>query len=111
MFVGFALLNTTHGKEAQTTRPATGSTNTEVGGNRQGNSAEVALIVWQFTRPFVHALTGELNGPSHSVYATQQEKDTPDLPGSADDLGLRPVSLGAGVPLAEKPWNKTTSNR
>ena len=29
LFVGFAVLNTTHGKDAQTDKPATGVTNTE----------------------------------------------------------------------------------
>jgi hypothetical protein len=52
LFVGFAFLNTTHGKDAQTDRPAVGVTNTEQRDNGyQGASAAAPLILWQFTGP------------------------------------------------------------
>jgi len=80
LFVGFAFLNTTHGKDAQTDRPAVGVTNTEQRDNRlQGASAAAPLILWQFTARIVHAFTAALNDPALIEYAKRQEKDIPDL--------------------------------
>jgi len=80
LFVGFAFLNTTHGKDAQTDRPAVGVTNTEQRDNGyQGASAAAPLILWQFTARIVHAFTAALNDPALIEYAKQQGKDIPDL--------------------------------
>jgi hypothetical protein len=80
LFVGFAFLNTTHGKDAQTNRPAVGVTNTEQRDNGyQGASAVAPLILWQFTARIVHAFAAALNDPALIEYAKQQEKDIPDL--------------------------------
>src|SRR6266853_6805585 len=58
MFFGFALLNTTHGKDAQTDKPAVGVTNTEPRDNGyQGASAGAPLILWQLTALIVHVFT------------------------------------------------------
>jgi hypothetical protein len=80
LFVGFAFLNTTHGKDAQTDKPAVGVTNTERRDNGyQGASAAAPLILWQFTARIVHAFTAALNDPALIEYARQQGKDIPDL--------------------------------
>ena len=80
MFVGFAFLNTTHGKDAQTDKPAAGVTNTEPRDNGyQGASAAAPLILWQLTIRIVHAFTAALNDPALIEYAKQQGKDIPDL--------------------------------
>ena len=80
MFVGFAFLNTTHGKDAQTDKPTVGVTNTEPRDNGyQGASAAASLILWQFTARIVHAFTGALNDPSLIEYAKQRGTDIPDL--------------------------------
>jgi hypothetical protein len=80
MFVAFAFLNTTHGKDAQTDKPAAGVTNTEPRDNcYQGASAAAPLILWQFTARIVHAFRAAQNNPTLIEYAKQQEKDIPDL--------------------------------
>ena len=80
MFVGFALLNTTHGKDAQTDKPDVGVTNTEPRDNGyQGASAGAPLILWQVTARIVHAFTAALNDPSLIEYAKQQGTDRADL--------------------------------
>jgi len=80
MFVGFAFLNTMHGKEAQTNKPSAGVTNTEPRDNGyQSASAAAPLILWQFTVRIVHAFTAALNDPALIEYAKQQGKDIPDL--------------------------------
>jgi hypothetical protein len=80
LFVGFAFLNTTHGKDAQTDKLTAGVTNTEPRDNGyQGASAVAPLILWQFTARIVHAFTAALNDPALIEYAKQQEKDIPDL--------------------------------
>ena len=80
MFVGFAFLNTTHGKDAQTDKPAAGVTNTEPRDNGyHGASAAASLILWQFTARIVHAFIAALNDPSLIEYAKQQGTDIPDL--------------------------------
>jgi len=80
LFVGFAVLNTTHGKDAPTDKPVAGVTNTEARDNGyQGASAAAPLILWQFTARIVHAFTAALNDPALIEYARQQETDIPDL--------------------------------
>ena len=80
MFVGFAFLNTTHGKDAQTDKPAAGVTNTESRDNDyQGATAAAPLILWQLTARIVHAFTAALNDPALIEYARRQGKDIPDL--------------------------------
>jgi hypothetical protein len=80
MFFGVALLNTTDGKDAQTKKPATGISNTEVvTDGRHESSAAAPLILWQLTARIVHAFTAALNDPSLIEYAKQQGTDIPDL--------------------------------
>jgi hypothetical protein len=80
LFVGFAFLNTTHGKEAQTDKPTVGVTNTEPRDNAyQGASAAAPLILWQLTARIVHVFTAALNDPSLIEYAKQQGTDIHDL--------------------------------
>ena len=80
LFVGFAFLNTTHGKNAKTDKPAAEVTNTEPRDNcYQGASAAAPLILWQLTARIVHAFTAALNDPALIEYARQQGKDIPDL--------------------------------
>ena len=80
LFVGFAFLNTTHGKDAQIDEPAAQVTNTEPRDNGyQGVSAAAPLILWQLTARIVHAFTAALNDPALIEYARQQGEDIPDL--------------------------------
>ena len=80
LFVCFAFLNTTHGKDAQSDKPAAEVTNTEPRDNGyQGASAAAPLTLWQFTARIVHAFTAALNDPALIEYARQQGKDIPDL--------------------------------
>jgi hypothetical protein len=80
LFVGFALLNTTHGKDGQTDKPVAGVTNTEPHDyGYQGASAAAPLVLWQFTARIVHAFTAALSDPSLTEYAEQQGTDMHDL--------------------------------
>ena len=80
LFVCFAFLNTTHGKDAQTDKPAAEVTNTEQRDNGyQGASSAAPLTLWQFTARIVRAFTAALNDPALIEYAKQQGKDIPDL--------------------------------
>ena len=80
LFVCFAFLNTTYGKDAQSDKPAAEVTNTEPRDNGyQGASAAAPLILWQLTARIVHAFTAALNDPALIEYARQQGKDIPDL--------------------------------
>jgi len=80
MFVGFAFLNTTHGKDAPTDKPVAEVTNTERRDNGyQGASAAAPLILWQFTARIVHAFTAALNDPALIEYAKQRGTDIHDL--------------------------------
>jgi hypothetical protein len=80
LFVCFAFLNTTHGKDAQSDGPAAEVTNTEPrDSGYQGASAVAPLTLWQFTARIVHAFTAALNDPALIEYARQQGKDIPDL--------------------------------
>jgi hypothetical protein len=80
MFLGVALLNTTHGQDAQTKEPAAGKSNTEVVTNGRHESSPVApLILWQLTKRIAQAFTAAVNDPSLIEYAKQQKTDTHDL--------------------------------
>jgi hypothetical protein len=80
LFVGFAFLNTTHGKDAPTDKPVAGVTNTERRDNGyQGASAAAPLILWQFTTRIIHAFTAAINDAALIEYAKQQGTDIPDL--------------------------------
>ena len=80
LFVGFALLNTTHGKDGQIDKPVAGVTNTDpCDYGYQGASDAAPLILWQFPARIVHAFTAALNDPALIEYAKQQGKDIPDL--------------------------------
>jgi hypothetical protein len=80
LFVGFAFMNITHGKDAQNDKPTPGVTNTEPRDNGyQGASAAAPLILWQLTARIVQSFTAAQNDPALIAYARQQEKDIPDL--------------------------------
>jgi hypothetical protein len=89
MFVGFAVLNTTHGKDAEIKTSAFAGTNKiEIVDNSQNEAAHVATesaahttsegsILWQFSS-ICHAVTNALNDPSLIDYAKQQGIETSD---------------------------------
>lgn len=80
LFVGFAFLNTTHGKDGRSDKSAAGVTNTGPRDNGyQGASAAAPLILWEFTARIVHAFTAALNDPALIEYAKQQGTDIPHL--------------------------------
>ena len=78
LFIGFAFLNTTHGKDAQTDKPAGGVTNTEPRDNDyQGAPAAAPAILWQVTARIVHAFTAALNIRRLSNTRNSKEKTYP----------------------------------
>jgi hypothetical protein len=80
MFVGFAVLNTSDGKDGQTKEPSAGVSNTNVVVNGRHEFSPMApLILWQFTKRIVQAFTAAVNEPSLIEYAKQQKADTLDL--------------------------------
>jgi hypothetical protein len=80
MFLGVALLNTTHGQEAQTKEPAAGISNTEVVTDGRHESSPVApLILWQLTKRIAQTFRAAVNDPSLIEYARQHGSDIPDL--------------------------------
>ena len=80
MFLGVALLNTTHGQDAQTKESAAGKSNTEVVTNGRHESSPVApLILWKLTKRIAEAFSAAVNDPSLIEYSKQQGTDTPDL--------------------------------
>lgn len=90
MFVGFALLNTTHGKDAETNEAAAITKNMEivdtshrgtsdVRKERTGQPISAALVLLQFAGRIVQAFAAALNDPSLIEYAKQQGTDIPDL--------------------------------
>ena len=94
LFVGFAFLNTTHGKDGQNDKQAVAVTNTERRDNGyQGASAAAPLILWQFTARIVHAFTAALNDPALIEYAKQLGIGIADSP-------TAPLPDTSGQPLA-----------
>lgn len=90
MFVGFALLNTSHGKDAESKESAiAGITKSEVIIDKRhddvsnvvtepaGQTTSVLLTLWQFMSSIVNALSA-FNDPSLSEYAKQQGLDVSD---------------------------------
>ncbi|HEU5238859.1 MAG TPA: hypothetical protein VFU37_17130 [Pyrinomonadaceae bacterium] len=92
MFVGFALLNTTDGKDAETKTSAfAGTTKIEIVDTGSKEVARVATeptrhtmsassILWQLMSSVVNAFKSALNDPSLIEYAKQQGLDTSDSP-------------------------------
>jgi hypothetical protein len=90
MFVGFAVVNTTHGKDAETKKSALVGTNKiEIADNSHNEAADVATepaghttsegsILWQFMSGIFNAFENALNDPSLIDYATQQGIETSD---------------------------------
>ena len=92
MFVAFALLSTSHGKDAETGGPApVGITKGEVIIDKShddvskivsepaGQTMSALRTLWQFMSMIVNAFKGGFNDPSLSEYAKQQGTDTSEL--------------------------------
>ena len=88
MFVGFAVLNTTHGKDAET-KALAGTNKIEIVDNSHNEAAHVATepvghttsegsILWQFMSSIFDAVKNALNDPSLIDYAKQQGIETSD---------------------------------
>jgi hypothetical protein len=90
MFVGFAVVNTTHGKDAQTKESAVvGNNKIEIVDNSHNQAAHVATepaghaasegsILWQFVGNIFNAVKNALNDPSLIDCARQQGIETSD---------------------------------
>jgi hypothetical protein len=90
MFVGFAVLNTTHGKDADTKESALTGTNkieivdrthneaTHVATEPAGRATSEGSILWQFVGNIFNVVTNALNDPSLIDYARQQGIETSD---------------------------------
>lgn len=90
MFVGFAVLNTTHGKDAETKESALAGTNKiEIVDNSHNKAAQVAIeptghttsagsILWQLISRVVNAFQEAINDPALIEYAKQQGIETSD---------------------------------
>jgi len=80
LFVGFAFLNPTHGKDAPIDKPPAGVTNPEPRDNGyQGASLRHRWSCGSSRPEFVHAFTAALNDPALIEYAKQQGTDIHDL--------------------------------
>jgi hypothetical protein len=88
MFVGFAVLNTTHGKDAET-KALAGTNRIEIVDNSHNEGTHVATepagraasegsILWQFMSNIVYAVTNALNDSSLIDCAKQQGIETSD---------------------------------
>jgi hypothetical protein len=90
MFVGFAVLNTTHGKDAETKESAFAGTNKiEIVDEKHNEAAHVATeptghttsegsILWQFMSSIFNTFKSALNDPALIEYAKQQGIETSD---------------------------------
>jgi hypothetical protein len=90
MFVGFAVLNTTHGKDAETKQSAVAGTNkVEMVDNSHNEAAHVATeptghttsegsILRQFMSSIFNTFKSALNDPALIEYAKQQGIETSD---------------------------------
>jgi hypothetical protein len=87
MFVGFAVLNTTHGNDGETKEQVTGNIETQVIANRQHDLAQAATpptnyttpasaILWQFLSNIVNGFVQAFNDPALIKYAMEQGADT-----------------------------------
>ena len=91
MFVGFAVLNTTRGNDAQIKEPGfAGTNNIKIVDNNYDEAAHIATgpnkdtisaspILWQFVTGTINALKSALNDQSLIDYAKQQGLDTSGL--------------------------------
>lgn len=91
MFVGFAVLNTTRGNDAQIKEPSfAGTNNVKIVDNNHDEGAQIATeptrytisaspILWQFVTSTINALKSALNDQSLIDYAKQQGLDTSGL--------------------------------
>ena len=88
MFVGLAVLNTTHGKDAET-KALAGTNRIEIIGSSHNEATHVATepaghatsegsILWQFMGNIFNAVKNALNDPSLIDYARQQGIETSD---------------------------------
>jgi hypothetical protein len=92
MFVGFAVLNTTRGNDAETKEPASaGNSETQVVDNRHHERAQAATvrfsyttsgpsILWQLISSIVNDFEHAFNDPALIEYAKEQGVDTSDSP-------------------------------
>ena len=90
MFVGFAVLNTTHGKDAETKESVLAGTNkieivdsshneaTHIATEPAGHATSEGSILWQFMGSIFNAVKNALNDPSLIDYAKQQGIETSD---------------------------------
>jgi hypothetical protein len=90
MFVGFVLLNTTDGKQAETKESTFAeTTKIDLGDSGHNEAAHVpteptghrmsaSSVLWQFMRSIVNAFKSALNDPWLSEYAKQQGLDVSD---------------------------------
>jgi hypothetical protein len=94
LFVGFAVLNTTHGKDAQTDKPAAGVTNTESRDNGyQGASAAAPLILWQLTARIVHAFTATKQPGAYRIRETARKRHTRFTDNTLPEHGEKNINL------------------
>jgi hypothetical protein len=92
MFVGFAVLNTTRGNDAETTEPGlAGNTELHIIDNGHRQAAQVvpepiahsrfaSSILWEFLSDIVNELEQALNDPALIEYAKEQGVDTSGSP-------------------------------
>jgi hypothetical protein len=92
MFVGFAVLNTTRGNDAETTKPGlAGNTELHIIDNGHRQAAQVgpeaiahsrfaSSILWQFLSNIVNGFEQALNDPALIEYAKEQGVDTSGSP-------------------------------
>jgi hypothetical protein len=117
MFVGFAVLNTTHGKDTETKEPVFAGTNKiEIVDNSHNEAAHVAAeptghtisassILWQFLSNIVNGFAQALNDAALIEYAKEQGLDTSDslTAPCPDASGQSPSSFEQPPTQSSKP--------
>jgi hypothetical protein len=110
MFVGFAVLNTTRGKDAEIKDPAfAGNIGAQVIDNRQHEDAQPPSgptnrttskpsILWQLASKLVKGFGRALNDPALIQYAKEQGVDTSSLPAALSQDHAHQSRISSVVP-------------
>jgi hypothetical protein len=113
MFVGFAILNTMRGKDAETREPGvTGNIGAQVIDNRQHEDAQPAKkptnrttsapsVLWQFLSKIVNDFNQALNDPALIEYAKEQGVDTSGLPAALSQAPAHRSRMSSSLPATD----------
>jgi hypothetical protein len=113
MFIGFAILNTTRGNDAETREPGvTGNIDAQEIDNRQHEDAQPAKgptncttsapsILWQFLSKIVNGFNQALNDPALIEYAKEQGVDTSGLSAALSQAPAHQSGMSSSSPATD----------